>query len=132
MKTITMEMPPIGSVDITLSDEQIEKCLYDGKLIFHKLFGTVQYYRRSGTTTSNVPNTLTGQDVDWSNRLSKITANDISETLALAKQKESDNRKNAKIACSLVTMAIVAYNGGDYSTLKTKVKELISEEKKNG
>jgi len=128
LKTITTEIPQLGNVDITLSDEQIEMSLKEGKMIFYKLSGVVQYYRSVGKTTVDVKGTLTGQENNWSQYLSKITSEDIAETLALAKEKEAENRTNAKIACSLVTMAIVAYSGGDYLTLKEKVKELIPKE----
>jgi hypothetical protein len=94
MKTLTIDLPSLGLVDISLSDLQIDTALKDGKILFEKR--DVQYYRSEDSTTSPQKDSFSSNRTDWSKYLSQITSNDIMATLELAKKQEEEIKRFEK------------------------------------
>jgi len=139
-KSLEINLPDIGKVEILLTEEQFEKAVADGRnkyISVEKAKDSIvkenlSFYDRmkeidGNRTTEDVKDGFVNNERRWDELFPDISYEDISNTVEEAKKIEEKKRSNARIACSLIEIAFAAYLGKSAPTAMEKIKEKVSE-----
>jgi len=139
-KSLEINLPDIGKVEILLTEEQFEKAVADGKSKYVSVEKAkdsivkenLSFYDRmkdidGSRTTEDVKDGFVNNEKRWDELFPDISYEDISNTVEEARKIEETKRRNARIACSLIEIAFATYMGKAAPTAMDKIKEKVSE-----
>lgn len=111
--TRKINLPEIGSVEIKLTENQMNKAIAEGKNIFNESQNETvdpsNYIHGGGMATTDTPGGFTNNDVDWDSFFPDISLQDIKDLTNSAIEQEEKLRAAAIVACSLANIALASY-----------------------
>jgi hypothetical protein len=110
-KVYSLDLPEIGNIKISLTDDQFKKLLENGQKTLDPPKKSMKdyVYRDGNPVLGNSKGGMTGNSFNWEKYFPEITKGDLDSLINAATEKETTNRKIATTLFSLLTAGLTSY-----------------------